>query len=212
VPRRSIYIGMFVVAALVILACAEHFAESLVDTGTQLGVDQFVLVQWVAPVASEAPELIVACLYAWRLRANESLGHAAVVEGEPVDAAGGHDPAGVRAVLGLLLRAAAGRPAALRAAAHRGPVTVRGEHLIKLALSARAATVLFVLIAVRFFPSILLSAEVDRVIVMVLSGVYLLLACIQLVRHRRELLRTTRDGLVTPFDELTDDDRVAASS
>ena len=84
--------------------------------------------------------------------------------------------------------------------------------LIKLALSARAATALFVLFAVQFFSSILLSAEVDRVIVMVLSGVYLLLACIQLVRRRRELLRTTRDGLVTPFDELTDDDRVAASS
>ena len=65
---------------------------------------------------------------------------------------------------------------------------------------------LFVLFAVQFLASVLLSAEVDRMIVLGLSGVYLLLALIQFVRHRRELLRTTRDGLRTPFDELTDDD------
>src|SRR6185436_2466930 len=35
---------------------------------------RFLLVQWAAPVASEAPELIVACLYAWRLRASHALG------------------------------------------------------------------------------------------------------------------------------------------
>ena len=34
---------------------------------------------------------------------------------------------------------------------------------------------------------------------------YLLLALVQFVRHRHELLRTTRDGLRTPFAELTDD-------
>jgi cation:H+ antiporter len=212
VPRRSIYIGMFVVAALVILACAEHFAESLVDTGTQLGVDQFVLVQWVAPVASEAPELIVACLYAWRLRANESLGTLLSSKVNQWTLLVGTIPL----VFALSSGSFSGLPLddqqryelLLTAAQSLFAVSI----LIKLALSARAATVLFVLFAVQFFSSILLSAEVDRVIVMALSGVYLLLACIQLARHRRELLRTTRDGLVTPFDELTDEDRVAASS
>jgi cation:H+ antiporter len=71
--RRGHVIGMFAAAALVILACAEHFAESLVSTGKQLGIDKFLLVQWVAPLASESPELIVACLYAARLRASQSL-------------------------------------------------------------------------------------------------------------------------------------------
>ena len=47
---------------------------SLVDTGEELGISTFLLVQWVAPVASESPELIVACLYAWRLKAGDSLG------------------------------------------------------------------------------------------------------------------------------------------
>ena len=44
------------------------------QTGEELGVDPFILVQWVAPLASEAPELIVACLFAWRLKAADSLG------------------------------------------------------------------------------------------------------------------------------------------
>jgi hypothetical protein len=38
----------------------------------------------------------------------------------------------------------------------------------------------------------------------------LLLALILLVRHRRELVRTGRDGLVTPYEELEEADRVAA--
>jgi cation:H+ antiporter len=37
---------------------------SLVQTGNQLGISPFFLVQWVAPLASEAPELLVAGLYA----------------------------------------------------------------------------------------------------------------------------------------------------
>ena len=73
-PRRVTFSLLFLVAALVILACAEHFAEGLVQTGEGLGVDPFILVQWVAPLASEAPELIVACLFAWRLKAADSLG------------------------------------------------------------------------------------------------------------------------------------------
>jgi len=72
--RRGLVLAMFIVAAVIILLTAEHFAESLVNTGTELGIDQFLLVQWVAPLASEAPELIVACLYAWRLKASNSLG------------------------------------------------------------------------------------------------------------------------------------------
>src|SRR5918994_3506160 len=72
--RRSWVIALFAVAGLFILATAEHFAQALVDTGTQVGISQFLLVQWVAPLASESPELIVACLYAVRLKASHALG------------------------------------------------------------------------------------------------------------------------------------------
>ena len=74
VRRRAAVVGLFVVAALVILACAEPFAEALVDTGRTFGISEFLLVQWLAPLASEAPELLVAGLYAWRLNTNAGLG------------------------------------------------------------------------------------------------------------------------------------------
>jgi cation:H+ antiporter len=56
------------------LAVAEPFAEGLIESGTQLGIDEFQLVQWVAPMASEFPEFLVAGLLAWRLRADAALG------------------------------------------------------------------------------------------------------------------------------------------
>ncbi|MGA7229201.1 MAG: sodium:proton exchanger [Acidimicrobiia bacterium] len=72
--RRVINYSMFVVAAGVILACAEPFAESIIHVGEQIGVSQFLLVKWIAPTASEAPELLVATLFAWRLASRTGLG------------------------------------------------------------------------------------------------------------------------------------------
>ena len=34
--------------------------------GTELGIDRFLLVQWLAPLASEAPEFIIAIIFAAR--------------------------------------------------------------------------------------------------------------------------------------------------
>ena len=65
---------MFVFAATVILLVAEQFAEALVETGQEFGINEFLLIQRLAPLASEAPELLVAGLYAWRLNTNAGLG------------------------------------------------------------------------------------------------------------------------------------------
>jgi cation:H+ antiporter len=73
--RRRLAVGaLLFYAAAVIVTCAEPFADALVDTGRQLGISTFLLVQWLAPLASEAPELLVACLFAWRLNTNGGLG------------------------------------------------------------------------------------------------------------------------------------------
>ncbi|TDD60524.1 sodium:proton exchanger [Kribbella antibiotica] len=72
--RRIVVIGMFAVSAAVILASAEPFADSLVQGGRTLGIDQFLLVQWLAPLASEAPEFIIAILFAWRGKGAAALG------------------------------------------------------------------------------------------------------------------------------------------
>ena len=74
VNRRLVLMGMFAFAAAVILAVAEPFAEGLVHSGTELGIDEFLLVQWVAPLASEAPEFIAAGMMAWRGRAGAGMG------------------------------------------------------------------------------------------------------------------------------------------
>jgi cation:H+ antiporter len=64
--RRIAVSTLFVLAAAVIVTCAKPFAESLIDAGTQLGIDRFLLVQWLAPLSSEAPEFIIATIFAAR--------------------------------------------------------------------------------------------------------------------------------------------------
>ncbi len=64
--RRTVTIGLGLAAATVILMVAEPFARALVEAGAALGIDEFFLVQWLAPLASEAPEFVVVSLFAWR--------------------------------------------------------------------------------------------------------------------------------------------------
>jgi cation:H+ antiporter len=64
--RRVAVVGLFLVSSAVILLCAKPFADNLVAAGTELGIDQFLLVQWLAPLASEAPEFIIAVIFASR--------------------------------------------------------------------------------------------------------------------------------------------------
>lgn len=72
--RRPVVIAMFAASAVIIFLCAEPFAESLIGSGQSLGVDEFLLVQWLAPLASEAPEFIVALIFASRGNAVGALG------------------------------------------------------------------------------------------------------------------------------------------
>jgi cation:H+ antiporter len=74
VQRRVIVAIMLLYAAGVILLAAAPFADSLVMTGEAFGISTFLLVQWLAPLASEAPELLVAGLFAWRLNTESGLG------------------------------------------------------------------------------------------------------------------------------------------
>jgi cation:H+ antiporter len=67
--RRGAVLGMFLFAAYVIFISAEPFAHGLVETGLSLGIDEFLLVQWLAPLASEAPEFTVALLFVARHQA-----------------------------------------------------------------------------------------------------------------------------------------------
>lgn len=63
-PRRIAVAGLFLYSASAIYLAAEPFAEGLLAAGRHWGMDEFFLVQWLAPLASEAPEFIVAVLFA----------------------------------------------------------------------------------------------------------------------------------------------------
>ena len=72
-PRRIMTVVFFLFSGSVIFFTAEHFAESLVEMGTQFGIDEFLLVQWLAPIASEAPEFIIAATWTIRGAANSAM-------------------------------------------------------------------------------------------------------------------------------------------
>jgi cation:H+ antiporter len=72
--RRLATAGLAIGAAGVILLVAKPFAKALVNTGLSLGIDEFLLVQWLAPLASEAPEFVVVGLFAWRGASTAALG------------------------------------------------------------------------------------------------------------------------------------------
>ncbi|MGH3776100.1 MAG: sodium:proton exchanger [Pseudonocardiaceae bacterium] len=200
--RRTLVITFFALAGLMILATAEHFSEGLVSTGQELGIDQFLLVQWVAPLASESPELIVACLYAWRLMASNSLGtllsskvnqwtllvgtipvvfalSAGTTDGLPID---------TQQRLELLLTAAQSLFA----------VAI----LVNLSLTTSGALGLLSLFSVQFVVSITAPQAVNQTVIIVLSAVYIALAIGQFIRRRRQTVQVIRDGLVTPFAAL----------
>jgi cation:H+ antiporter len=66
--RQAIVVAMLAYAAIAIFLSAEPFAEGLVHIGNNYDIDEFLLVQWVAPLASESPEFVIALLFAWRHR------------------------------------------------------------------------------------------------------------------------------------------------
>ena len=80
VQRRVVVGLLFLYAATVILVAAEPFVEGLKETGKDLGISEFVLIQWIAPLASESPEIIVAILFT--LRANPTAGLTTLISAE----------------------------------------------------------------------------------------------------------------------------------
>lgn len=72
--RRAATILLFAFSGYTIFISAEPFAEGLLETGRMFGIEEFILVQWLAPLASESPEFIVAILFALRANPGASMG------------------------------------------------------------------------------------------------------------------------------------------
>lgn len=185
--RKITFVSMFVVAAAVILSSAEPFADALVKSGSALGVDSYFLVQWLAPLASEAPEFIVAVLFALRGHGAAAIGTliaskinqwTLLVGSLPIahffGGGGTALPLDGRQVEEFVLTASQ---------------TVMGVAIIiALRFNRWAAIALVALFALQFF----VTGETGRY---VLSGVHLVVAATALFVHRRDILPT----LSAPF-------------
>jgi len=215
VPRRIAVGGIAVFAAGVILLFAERFAEALVLSGEALGVSEFLLVQWVAPLASEAPELLIAGLYAWRL--NTSAGLGTLVSSKvnqwtllvgtlpivfAISAGGLH---------GLPLDTVQREELFLTAAQSFFAVAV----ISSLTMSLREALFIFALFWGQFVLGAIVPAHLHGVERVAVGIVYLVLGVWVLVSDRFNFRRLARDAFRAPYDELAQEreaDAIAAAA
>ena len=72
--RRAVTLLLFLLPAYAIFLSAEPFASGLLHNARRLGIEEFILIQWLAPLASESPEFIVAILFALRRKPAAGLG------------------------------------------------------------------------------------------------------------------------------------------
>ncbi len=201
--RRRVTVGLLLAfSAVVILLCAEPFAESLVGAGEEFGVSTFLLVQWLAPLASEAPELLIACLFAWRLNTNGGLGTLVSSKVNQWTLLVGSLPivfvAFGGATSGLPLDSLQREELFLTAAQSAFAVTV----LSNRSISVREALALFGLFASQFVLGAVLPEDLRAWERIGVGIVYLVLAAGILVRDRRRMRTLLRDGLRTPAAEL----------
>ncbi len=189
-PERSRRIAvsmLFIFAAGVIVTCAKPFADNLIGAGTKLGIDRFLLVQWLAPLASEAPEFIIATILAARGKGGTAIAMLISAKVNQWTLLIGSLPVAYMLGGGSAAMHLDGRQTeeiVLTAAQTLMGVTL----LLGLRFQRWAAWALLGLFVVQF-P---LTSTDGR---LALSGVYAVIALVALIRYRRDLLPT----LSAPF-------------
>jgi cation:H+ antiporter len=71
--RRRWVGGIVVFSACAVLVTAEPFANAVMLTGTTVGISPYLLVQWLVPLATEMPELVVAFVLIRHERAGQAV-------------------------------------------------------------------------------------------------------------------------------------------
>jgi cation:H+ antiporter len=195
---------MFLFAAAVILLCAEPFAEALVATGATVGISPFVLVQWLAPLASEAPELLVAGLYAWRLNTDAGLGTLVSSKVNQWTLLVGTLPIvfaiSSGSLHGLPIGPLQREELFLTAAQSLFAVAV----LSSLSLSNREALALFGLFWAQFILGALVPESLHAVERIGVGVLYIVLAVGVLLRDRGRVRGLLRDGFRTPHGDMNE--------
>jgi cation:H+ antiporter len=200
--RRVVVALMLFASAAVILISAEPFADALVTTGEQFGIDTFLLVQWVAPLASESPELLVAGLFAWRLNTNAGLGALVSSKVNQWTLLVGTLPLvfsiSAGALSGLPIDALQREELFLTAAQSIFAVAV----LTNRSISVREALALMALFLTQFVLGGVLPDGLRAVERIGIGILYLVLAAIVMFQQRRYVRPLVRDGFRTSATEL----------
>jgi cation:H+ antiporter len=120
--RRRRWVGaLMIYAALAILLTAVPFGDAVLASGALVGISPYLLLQWIVPVATEVPELVVAFVLLVHGRGGQSI---AVLLAGAVSQ--------YTLALGTL-------PFAFLAGAGTGPLPLAGRERIELLLTAGVA-------------------------------------------------------------------------
>jgi len=152
--RRRWVRGMMLFAGVVILLTAVPFGDAVLGTGAIVGISPYLLLQWVVPIATEVPELVVASVLLAHGRGGES---AAVLLAGAVSQ--------YTLALGTL-------PLAYLVGAGTGPLPLAGRERIEMFLSIAVA-----LYAIAALVSLRLSRG-DTAIMLTLFSLQFLLAAV----------------------------------
>src|SRR3954471_1581801 len=71
--RKRWAVGIMIFSAGAVLVTAEPFAHSVLLTGSTVGVSPYLLVQWIVPLATEMPELVIAFVLITHERAGQAV-------------------------------------------------------------------------------------------------------------------------------------------
>ena len=130
--RRRWVGGIMLFSACAVLITAEPFADAVLLTGTSVGISPYLLVQWLVPLATEMPELVVAFVLIQHERAGQAV---AVLLSSAVSQ--------WTLALGSL-------PLAFAAGAGQGPLPLFGRERVELALTmAQGLLAVAVLVTLR---------------------------------------------------------------
>jgi cation:H+ antiporter len=201
--RRASVAAMMAFAAFVILIVAEPFAHALRETGAEFGISEFLLIQWLAPLASEAPELLIAGLFAWRLNTNAALGTLVSSKVNQWTLLVGTLPI-VFAVAsgtlhGLPIAAVQREEVLLTAAQSFFALAV----LLNLSMSLREALFLTVLFWSQFILGGVVPESVHGIERITVSVIYMAIGTYLFIRQRGILPRVMRDGFRASYQELS---------
>ena len=196
--RRRWVSGLMFYAAVVILLTAIPFGDAVLGTGQLVGISPFLLLQWVVPVATETPELVVAFVLLTHGRGGQSIS---------VLLAGAVSQ--YTLALGTL-------PVAYAAGAGAGPLPLLAREQAELFLTAAVAlftvaafmnlrvsrgdaSIMLALFAAQF----LLPSIFTRVVIALIFAVVAVDILIDERRHLRPLLGAVRPG-PRPGERLSD--------